>query len=516
MRSTIFFMFLFVAIGVGCSRQDVPVQQDAVEEADPRLEQMQSHVKAIEAESGLYTALEFGITAMSDWEDHDLRWDALDWLVSYVQRTDDIHTTLLFVRELLTLDEQMAGWAVVSLDERMMKLDPSAWLGFLQDYSMPSEFRAHGFRLWFRYYAEDATVPELIGALVVLQDPTLEEYLEGVFGETLHKVLLNREAQEIWDVLGVLRGRIPQESLFYEIVVVMQGKAYLRDAMMSAALAHYQEHAELLGDVRLLRGVSALFDHVSVEGDLVLEEQIREWGYGLEGFPMTRNRIARWDLEQLRGKENVAVVLDGVRDVLHRGASVAVIANVFLGEMLYSVLSGANAEEQQALRDLLLEMLAAEADMSVFVRTSLELALLDVYFYLEDYKGVLARVDMGIPGYDEDWHAELRNKVEAHLAEQEGRIADAVAHYQKHIERVKTWTEPFVSPEDGRNILPYEVVALNERRISDLWAGEGETEKADAARARAITYYRLARDAYADDAQSVSKMEQVLREMGVE
>ncbi len=517
MQKAVVSVCLSVGVLVGCSRQqDIPVPQDEVQEAELLLEQMQLRVNAIAAESGIPTALAFGVTEMADWDNPYIQQDAFYGLVSLAQQTDDPDVISAFVKDLIVLDENMAGQAVMLFDGQMMEADSSAWLGFLTDESMPSTFRMHGHRLWFRHYGEDASMQDVTEAVLALLDPVLEKHVGGLLSETLQHVLVNRDAREIWDLLGSLQAHIPSESSLYEIVVHTQVQAYLRDAMMPEAFAHYQEHVALLGDVRVAPGVSRLLDHAASEGDLAFRARILAWGYGLEDFSMTRTRIARWELAQLRAEEDVSVVVDGVRAVMGRGVPVTVIANAFVREILYPTLARADTEEQQELRDVLLEMLVADEDLPEFVRASLKSSLLDVYFYLEDYRAALQQIEAGVPGYDADWHAELGNKVQAHLAEQEGRIADAVAHYKEHIQRVKTWTDSIVSPEDGRNILPYEVIALNERRISDLWAGEGETEKADAARARAITYYRLARDAYADDAQSFSKMEQVLQEMEAE
>ena len=191
----------------------------------------------------------------------------------------------------------------------------------------------------------------------------------------------------------------------------------------------------------------------------------------------------------------------------------AVVASAFLHDLLYPVLATANTEERLEIRDLLITLLDADAAVSESVRSALETALLDVYFYLEDFRGALARIENGISGYDEDWHAELRNKVGAHLAEQEGRIADAVRYYENHIARVRMWSDALISPEDGRKIVPAEVIALNKRRIGDLWMSEGEVEKAKAAHEQALRYYELARDAYGDDEASRAQMDEMLAEM---
>lgn len=508
----LYAVLILSVVVVGCRQKDVPVVEDEVQAAALRLDQIRSHVRAVTSDTDAYTGLVTGLTMMLDLEEPDVQQQALQWLLEHALATEDPLVVHSFIMELLETDPSLAEVAVLQVEAQMMEQHPSAWLGFLQDYTMPTRFRAHGFSLWFRYYAADASVNDLIGALLLLQDPTLEGVTEGLFRNTLHMVLSQRDAEEIWALLRVLKPRLPQESPLYEIVLDIEGQAYLRDGEMDTALVHYHKHAAVLGDTRMMRAMTSLLRHAESDVDAAFTTQLREWAYAQEDLPMTRNRFARWDLNRLR-EEDVGTMIHGVHAVLERGVPLSVVSTSFLSGLMYAALPRADAAELADLRDLLLRLLDAHTELSDQIRGALESALLDVFFYLEDYARALARIEAGIPGYDDDWHDELRNKVKAHLAEQEGRIADAVQFYQNHIERVKTWRDPFVSPEDGRTILPDEVVALNERRIGDLWASAGETEKASAAYERAVRHYTLARDAYENDELSRAKMKEALAEM---
>jgi hypothetical protein len=133
------------------------------------------------------------------------------------------------------------------------------------------------------------------------------------------------------------------------------------------------------------------------------------------------------------------------------------------------------------------------ADLSDSLHESLLLLLLDGAFYRNDFKQAYEIVKAGIPGYDEKWHAEMKDKVGAHLALQEGRKSDAIALFRKHMERVAAWTEPVMNPTNGAMMTREAVLGFNEKRIGDIYAGmDGHAEEAKAAYGRARDWYNKA------------------------
>lgn len=399
------------------------------------------------------------------------------------------------------------------LDALMMERDPLRWMGYLQADVLPPPFRMHGYSLWFRHYGKEAPAAELAGMLIALQDHGLQGHSERLFLDVLRTVLQDDSPEKIWTLLEILRNVIPPESWLYSSVLDIEGQALVRDARLEDAIAHYRMHADTLGDRRIAGVMMPLLQQANAGERADLVAEIRAWGYGLEHFTMSRNRVARWDLEQLGAETDVLAIVHGLREILAHGIPVQVISSHFTSNLLYPVLVQASEGELQALRDLVLEMEAAAAEAAEFVRMGLGTALLDIYFYLADYRGALARIEQGVPGYDAEWHAELHDKVQAHLAQAEGRAADAVAFYRAHIERVRGWENPLASPEDGRLIVPDEVIALNERRIGDIWKAEGEHMKAVAAYARAREHYETALQQYRDDALSRAEIEQAMIEL---
>ncbi len=507
------FVLVLAGFMVGCAREEVPVPEDVVEQEELQLDQMQSHVRTMVEDSGLEPALLFGVLALADWEQIPMQVEAVEWLVELSMDSDDPAVHQALVKELITVHEQLGGQAVLMLHDHMMELDAAGWMTFLQDEQMPPAFRVHGYGLWFRYESDDASIEDIAAVLLELKDPALTGFVESTFEFALQEIVAGLEGEAFSWFVEKMRAELTPDSALYQAALHVEGQAYLDQGDLDRAFAHYQEYVDVLDQARLATSVIRMLRSAGETENHSLIEAVREWGYAQDALGTLRNRLARWDLAQLREEESVPVIIDRVRDVWERGIPVSVVARGMLQGILHPALIRADEAERKELRDLLAAFLQADAELDASLQSSLEMAMLDVLFYLEDFAGALERLEVGITGFDEDWHNELLNKVRAHLAEQEGRIADAVGYYEKHIARVAAWTENFVSPEDGRSIQPDEVIALNERRIGDLWMAEGETEKAMASYARAIKHYERARDAYADDAQGLAIVESALQEL---
>jgi len=503
------FLVVAVLVAGGCSRKEV----DIVTAGPGAGEQIAARFAAVEQEAGMVVALLDGVAVLNEWEEPEEHYEVFRWLVQRAAETDDVEAVVSFVAALITTDESLAGEALRMLDGTMMTNHPEAWIVYLQSTAVPPAFRLHGYSLWFEQYDTDATPLEWASNLLALQYPQLQGYTGNLFGHALGRLLDDPDPARIWDVIAIIEQRIPPESHVLPAFLHVKGQALLRDARLADALAHYQAYADQLGETRLAGVVSRLVQQAAEAGEGDLVAATRAWVYAAEAFPMLRTRVARWDLEQLRGEADVMVMIAGVRDILSKDIPVSVVSSSFLQHLFYPALARAEKAGLGAIRDVLLLMDAAAVEAPDAVRGPIGTALLDVYFYLEDFHSVLTRIEQGIPGFDADWHAELYGKVQAHMAQAEGRAADAVVFYAAYIERVRSWTDPLISPEDGRLVVADEVIALNERRIGDIWKAEGETEKAAAAYERAIAYYQAAGQQYTEDALSLAAVQAALAEL---
>jgi hypothetical protein len=224
------------------------------------------------------------------------------------------------------------------------------------------------------------------------------------------------------------------------------------------------------------------------KGELI--KQVIDTAYAQgEAFPMTRDAAASWSVRDAADSGSMDGLLAVTERALDAGVSVKRFYYAF-SRGFYAGVETASAEQRKALGDLLLKF-SKVPDLSESLAGMIASSRLDVAFFTQDFKGALAIVEAGVPGFDEDWHAELANKIKAHIAQKEGRVEDAVALYTKHMERVEKWEEPVVNPENGQKMIKEVVLGFNEKRIGDIWSGvEGHEKDAKAAYARARDWYQ--------------------------
>jgi len=508
-------LFLLLT-GAGYGRGET--QETSPAAAVEQVGEIQARLLDLAQEACFISVLLEGVDELRALEDPEQRWMLFQWLVERAREEGNAETAVTFVYALAKGDAQWAAAAVQFLDATMMERDPARWIAGLQAGILPPMFRVHGYSLWFRAYAAEAAVPELARRLLALDAPDLVALSQELFRDVLDMLFRQEDRERLRSLLEHLRPALPAASPLYPYVLHVEGRALARDGKTSEALVHYQAHAEVLGDARIAGEITGLLEAAAATRQPDLVEAIKAWGYSQAAFRATRNRVARWELGQLKGTTDAGALVAGVEAVLAQGIPVQMVASYFIANLLYPALPQASQDGLEALRDLVREMdAAARAEGTPGnARASFGAALLDMDFYLGDYRGALERVKQGIPGFDAEWHAELHDKIQAHLAQAEGRIADAVGFYAAHIERVRGWERAQISPEDGRRILPEEVIALNERRIGDLWAAAGEQAKAAAAYARARAAYASALEKYGDDAESAGLMQAALHELAAQ
>ncbi|MFU8779626.1 MAG: hypothetical protein ACNA71_01210 [Kiritimatiellia bacterium] len=504
-----------VVLLAGCSRKDV------ADDSVPDIALLQEQLGDLEGERGLQETIERGVAMIRTLETFEDRAAVAGWLTGRVVAAADIVLIKALVTGLFDVDEQLGVHVVRWVDSGITDAIQDEWMLFLQEDTFAPVVRVYGHARWLDTYGVDAPMTELLDQLVVLLDPVFSGYAEGVFDQTLKRQLAHADAGRIHELIRLLQSHILPDSHVMAAFLDVQGQALLRDGSLTAAFAHYREYVAVIGEMRFANVLPLLLQKARDADAQGLLVAIRNWVYTAEAFPRLRNRLARWDMVQLREITDIAIVSASIKDLLAKGAPVPLVGSMFVGNLFYPALSRSESDRDALLElaDLIrtLESAAADAEVPDHTRTALATGLLDVFFFLKDFQGALARIQAGVPGYDEAWHAELRDKLQAHIAQQEGRAADAVAFYEAHIARARGWENGVMSPMDNRMIFPAEVIALNEQRIGDIWQAEGEVEKATEAYVRAIEQYRLAYEQYGDEHEASQKaMRAVLVELGVE
>jgi tetratricopeptide (TPR) repeat protein len=82
--------------------------------------------------------------------------------------------------------------------------------------------------------------------------------------------------------------------------------------------------------------------------------------------------------------------------------------------------------------------------------------------------------------------------VKAHIAQQEGRLDDAVAEYRAFMARIEKDQKDQVDPIAGGRVTWEMILGLNARRIAELLTSAGKADEAAKALAEARGYYEKA------------------------
>lgn len=125
-------------------------------------------------------------------------------------------------------------------------------------------------------------------------------------------------------------------------------------------------------------------------------------------------------------------------------------------------------------------------------KTQVKALALDGTFILEDYARSLEILEEGLPERGEDWHQMAINKVEAHLALNEGKKKEAIERFRKYMDYVSTWENPEKDPSTGIMHTKEMCLGRNAKRIGDIFASMGDKKASREAYEEAKKYYKIA------------------------
>ncbi len=489
-----------VVLGVfllgGCKQKAADGEaMDAQQTVDVYIEEL----ARVEAEQGLHVMGEQGMEMLARIEDAALQQQLLQYMVQTVLAAEAYDVVTGMVPPLMANQEELAVLVVRWAGPTMLEQAPDPWLTLLLEQTDSMQIRAHGLLGWIHLYAAHAGEDELAMMVGRMLSADMQEFSEYLVRSLIEVALGSEDAERKAVVLAMLE----EQAAAPDVLRLVQS-GYVRLALQEqdagAALARMQQQADLLGDQALARLLRSLL--AQTDDDEVLHA-VETWVYAdaQQELQVTRRQYAMWQMRQLRDQQDVEALSHVVARALDAGVEAQALVSRFVRNHFYGLMETASeADRKRVLAILHSLQLAAGEGMPEGLRTSLAMAKLDGYYYLKDFASALALVEAGIPGQDEAWHEELRDKVAAHLALQEGRYADAVERFRRHIDRTRQWEKPIHAPDTGRLIVADEVIALNERRIGDilLLMPEHEDEAAEAY-ARAAQHYQMALDQYADD-----------------
>lgn len=343
----------------------------------------------------------------------------------------------------------------------------AAWLERVIASRIPTALRVAVWQNRMALYAQAGSVVPVVDRLPELMAGDLAPSLPSVLQVALSQGMRISDLDGVASLLAAVEENATGNPALDKLVKTVKGELLVARVQLKEALDHYLSSAAVLGDVELGRGLKAILKAASEKGVPDVIPQVIDAAYqrGSE-FPSARDGVAVWAVSAAAKGGDAQALLDTTRVAVEQGASVAKLYYGF-ARGYYAAIQTA-APEIQANLIALIQRMQQTPDLSEGLRSMMATALLDGYFLSNNLKGVLSVLDAGVPGYDEAWHLELRDKVFAHLALQEGRFDEAVAGFQKHIERVRAWKESITNPENGQKVIKEAVLGFNEKRVGDI------------------------------------------------
>ena len=493
-----------LVFSMGCGRSERPEAAIADVEPHAEVDRAISELEQVQMASGTEAMLMEGLEKLAAMTDEEQQRGLLHWLVRQMDLEEGVEPMLVFFSALVAEKEELALAALPALEPVMMEQVPEQWLAILLDPEAPLAVRARGHHAWVRAYGASIPIDVLDSQLDAIMDPEMMAYAPQLFQDLIREVSGHEDPAHVAGVLALLAERGEGHAGLLLPVRMGQAHVLVQQEAWAEAFEHVRMHQDLLGDRNVAHLLVQLM-RASANQDPELVEQVTAWGYAQDPeLPLTRERFARWHMDQLRESPDVDRLVAVMTRALGHGVAARSLAAPFLWGHFYPVMAEADDAGKRKLQALLFRVRSeVGADTPASIQTGLDTAALDSCFFLEDFAQALEIVDTGIEGYDSDWHLEVREKIEAHLALQEGRPEDAIERFERHIERVRAWSEAVVAPDTGRKIVSDEVIALNERRIGDIRATmEGGEAASAAAYERAARHYRAALEAYHDEVAS--------------
>jgi tetratricopeptide (TPR) repeat protein len=303
-------------------------------------------------------------------------------------------------------------------------------------------------------------------------------------------------------VIAKLREHAPDQVDFQKLTAWSEARLLLMQGDLVAMHTYLRDHADSMGDDLTGRLVNLLLRASTDAGDSKLVDQVVDAAYAsAEKRPETLVGVVRIIVQESISKRDVDAFLKKMTRAVDAGVDYNKLY-MLLNRGFYQNIQSSNDETLGKLKELINRFIEEGDGVIEWNVQSCFQMLLDVAYYMQDFKQAKEIVERGIPGYDEDWHAEMLNKINAHLAMQDGRYEDAIKHFREHMARVEAWDNPMVNPSDGLSMTREMVLGFNEKRIGDVYSKmDGKRDEVIAAYKRARNWYNKALELLNDDSR---------------
>lgn len=372
---------------------------------------------------------------------------------------------------------------------------PYGWSEAVINSDLPAHLRAQGWRQFVTYVAAENPDPYSVfdEKLDVLFGSDFMGFAPSVINQMLQHGIQQEQYDRVASFIERLRTHYSDYDGITRLILATEGTLLLKKGRLSDAFSHYQRFANDIGDGSLSLGVTQLLSADGEHDGERLRDEIVSWAYSqYETFPRTAEEVALWQLNRLGDAPPVDDLIAVVHKAITAGLPMGNLANAFILAYAYPAMETGTDADREALFALIGQILEQIPDANERLRARLINGQLDVCFYREDYGTALKIVEAGVPGFDEVWHAELANKIQAHKALQDGNLVLAIELFQQHIDYVEGWSSGLASPDTGDIVSKEEVIAHNHRRIGDLYRQMVKPIEATAAYQAAVGSYENA------------------------
>jgi len=496
----------------GCGKERESTEADVVAGVSPQ-EAFFTEIRMLEETEGVEAVMSRARTVLDDPEHADIRAMVFDYLIHVYSREGRIEEAQALYFERGSSDAELAESAFQQIMNASLSDDADAnavWLERIITGTFPASLRVRAWQERIAVYGGTGSVAPVAARVEEIMGSDLAASSADIFTAAFSQGMRIGDLDGVEVLLESARAYTGEHAALGRSVLIFKGELMLARGQLDNALDHYLAHATALGDADLNRGLRPVLRAAQEQGrgELVKRGVAVVYERGAE-FPSTRDMVATLTIGLAADTGDPQELLSATTIAYERGASLSRIYPVFLNGY-YPAVQGASQELRSQILALIERMRKTEG-LSEHLLGMMGTALLDGAFFGNDYKGAIAVVEQGIPGFDEAWHQELKDKINAHIALQEKRFDDAVALFRLHMTRVAAWKDPMTNPEDGRPVIKEVVLGFNEKRIGDIWAGVADREAdSRAAYAAARRYYQ---DALAILVEDTPERERAIAEM---
>ncbi len=487
MNKIVVLVVASLVLGVGCRRaEEAP-------SAEARMAQLQEQVESLNVAGNAAGSRALLEEAMDDAELIAYRGQCLAMLlVSYLQEGAPAEAEALYLHHLA--DESLARPAYGQIGKYYYQLEEfeplTAWLVKLMDSpTLANELKHESWRRYVSVCPQAEMLPSLVERVpyVLAFDASSRPQLVAVAARAL---LRAGELELLDQFLNRIVVEAGEDAVLIAVVETARLDALISDGKLAAAIVFVGRKDSALPDVALSKRVGKLTAALlAADKRADAEAFLVTLLDSVEAMPATARVASGQWVGLARADGDLELVLERIGVMVDRALPLPLVYMEFSKDF-YGIMQQPDVAKR-ALGRAMLERLASHADADKLDAERVGMMQLDCAFLHSDFNGARDLLKAGIAGQTEEWHTQLLNKVEAHLAMQEGRTDDAIASFREHMAIVAQWEQPIRDPSQDLEMYKEAVLGFNEKRIGDILTKAGGRE------AEAAAAYAQARDYYA-------------------